>query len=407
MVNAEKLQALIDTAKVLIDKQATECDSEFFVWHDKVMRVLAGIYGKQSDQYKSFEQITFKVTWAYAIGTANSSKIKACAMGLEKSIGILSSYLEEMKENNNQEDFGEKPTMGLYTVRHGMRAAQTKTYEISAKAYAALLRCCSSYYENLAWRYPVECSDGNGCCGVDLQELSDDLEFEVPNLFRADNGGICAPGDDDSYDQYALIDFIEFIAQNIRDIIRRDYHSYFRHDDISFGKTNVIAQKFIEDINETFEKTHLAYRLTDNLQIERIEDASVLTDKIEQDIEQIKEPGLKELLMEAIQKHKSPYPQDQKDAVEKIWDAFERMKTYYGNLSKKDSADAIIRDMANNREEYIDLFKTEFRSLTDIGNGFCIRHHETNKIDITDTRHYDYFFNRCLALIAIAIQFLK
>ena len=297
--------------------------------------------------------------------------------------------------------------MELYTVRHGMRAAQPKTYAISAKAYGALLRCCSRYYDYIAWRYPIECPDEKGCCGLDMYELHNDLWYEIPNLFRNDNGEVCAPGDDDSYDQYALIDFIEFLAHNIRDIIRRDYHSYFRHDDISFGKTNAIAKKFVEDINETFEKTHLAYELKDNLQIERIEEASVLSDKIEQDIAQIKEPGLKDLLMEAIQKHKSPYPQDQKDAVEKIWDAFERMKTYYGNLSKKDSADAIIRDIANNRQEYINLFKSEFESLTKIGNEFRIRHHETNKIDITDTRHYDYFFNRCLALIATAIQFLK
>ena len=103
MVNAEKLQALIDTAKALIDKQATESDGEFFTWHEKAIRVLTSIYGKQSDQYKSFEQITFKVTWAYISTTANDSKIKACAMGLVKSIGILSSYLEEMKENDTEE----------------------------------------------------------------------------------------------------------------------------------------------------------------------------------------------------------------------------------------------------------------------------------------------------------------
>ena len=288
-----------------------------------------------------------------------------------------------------------------------MRAAQPKTYEISTRAYGALLKCCSRYYEYLAWKYPIECPDGKGCCGFDVYELHNDLWYEIPNLFRSYNGEICTPSDEDTYDQYALIDFIEFMAQNVRDIIRKNFHSFYSHNDIFFGESNAIATKFAKNINETFEKTHLAYQLTDNLQIERLEEASILSDKIEQDIAQIKEPGLKDLLMEAIQKHKSPYPQDQKDAVEKIWDAFERMKTYYGNLSKKDSADAIIRDMANNREEYIDLFKTEFRSLTDIGNGFCIRHHETNKIDITDTRHYDYFFNRCLALIAIAIQFLK
>ena len=109
----------------------------------------------------------------------------------------------------------------------------------------------------------------------------------------------------------------------------------------------------------------------------------------------------------AVQKHKSPYPNDQKDAVEKIWDAFERLKTYYTNKSKRESADQIIGDMSGGNDEYIELFTTEFKLLTEIGNNYRIRHHETNKIDITDVRHYDYFFNRCLALIGTAIQYLQ
>lgn len=128
---------------------------------------------------------------------------------------------------------------------------------------------------------------------------------------------------------------------------------------------------------------------------------------MEKDIRAIKEPGLRELLIMAVQKHKSPYPNDQKDAVEKIWDAFERLKTYYTNKNKRESADQIIGDMADGKDEYIELFTAEFKLLTEIGNNYRIRHHETNKIDITDIRHYDYFFNRCLALIGTAIQYLQ
>ena len=109
----------------------------------------------------------------------------------------------------------------------------------------------------------------------------------------------------------------------------------------------------------------------------------------------------------AVQKHKSPYPDDQKDAVEKIWDALERLKTYYTSLDKKASAAKIVEDMANKQADYVTLFNDEFLLLTKIGNNFRIRHHETDKIDITDIRHYDYFFNRCLSLIATAIQFLQ
>jgi len=84
----------------------------------------------------------------------------------------------------------------------------------------------------------------------------------------------------------------------------------------------------------------------------------------------------------------------------------ERLKTYYTSLDKKNSVSKIVNDMASGRDEFIKLFNNEFIALTNIGNDFRIRHHETNKIDITDNRHYDYFFNRCLSLIALALQYL-
>ena len=306
--------------------------------------------------------------------------------------------------------------MSLYTERHNMRTPVTKTYKISIKAYSLLYDCCSRYFEHLAWKYTDECPDGYGCCGFNFYQFSEDMEFEIPTLFRRD-GIIDKPRstknvfDDEpksnEYDQYALIDLIEFVAQNIRDITRRNHHSYYRHDDLSFGSTNSIAEQFIEEINAIFDKTGLLYCLTTDLEVERVEETAVLSDEIEANISTITEPGLKELLVVATQKHKSPYPNDQKDAVEKIWDALERLKTYYTSMDKKASATKIVGDIANGQAEYIDLFNAEFKALTDIGNNFRIRHHETNKIDITDIRHYDYFFNRCLSLISTAILYLK
>lgn len=306
--------------------------------------------------------------------------------------------------------------MSLYTERHGMRTPIERTYSISIKAYSRLFDCCSRYFEYLAWKYPEECPDGNSCCGLDYDKFDMDMEFEIPTLFRR-NGRISKPQSiqlpfedepiNDEFDQYALIDLIEFVAQNIRDITRKSYHSFFRHDDLSFGETNEIAGKFIEEINRTFQQTGLLYQLTINLEVERIEETAILTEKMEKDIRSIKEPGLRELLIMAVQKHKSPYSNDQKDAVEKIWDAFERLKTYYTNKSKRESADQIISDMSDGKDAYMELFTAEFKLLTEIGNNYRIRHHETNKIDITDIRHYDYFFNRCLALIGTAIQYLQ
>lgn len=164
---------------------------------------------------------------------------------------------------------------------------------------------------------------------------------------------------------------------------------------------------FQAEINAAFQKSDVSFRLNDSGLIEQLVVHEVLTSEIIALGTQIQEPGLRELFNLAIEKHLQPNFQSHKDAVEKLWDVLERLKTYYADLDKRQSADKIIEDMACGQETYKSLFSAEFKELTDIGNHFRIRHHETNKIDIVDIRHYDYFFNRCLSLIALALQYLR
>ena len=65
--------------------------------------------------------------------------------------------------------------MSLYAERHGMRTPIEKTYNISVKEYSLLFDCCSRYLEYLSWKYPQECPDGNGCCGLDWTKFSADM----------------------------------------------------------------------------------------------------------------------------------------------------------------------------------------------------------------------------------------
>ena len=65
------------------------------------------------------------------------------------------------------------------------------------------------------------------------------------------------------------------------------------------------------------------------------------------------------------------------------------MKTYYlPELDKRKSAEKIVDDMSQGNDDYKEVFDNEFLALTKIGNNFRIRHHERNKIDITDNRQY-------------------
>lgn len=307
--------------------------------------------------------------------------------------------------------------MSYYTERHSMRAPIEKTYDISIMMYGLLFNCCEKYYNNLAWKYPEQCGDGYGCSGLDYQKFSDDLNFEIPTLFRNEAGRISIPvirrnifvtdDDADEYDQYALLDYIELFANNCRDITVGSFHSYYGHYHLTCKTSQNVVADFQAEINGIFAKTGLLYHLSDDLEIERIFENTPLTPGIEATVSTVKELGTRELLQEAISLYKKPYPGCAKDAAEKIWDALERLKTYYfPELDKKKSSAKIVNDMANGKPEFIELFDAEFKALTDIGNGFRIRHHETSKIDITDSKYYDYLFNRCLSLIALAIQYL-
>ena len=72
---------------------------------------------------------------------------------------------------------------------------------------------------------------------------------------------------------------------------------------------------------------------------------------------QVHEVGTRELLKDAVALYKTPNPTARQDSVEKIWDALERLKTYYTTLDKKHSSQKIVNDMANGNDDFIDLFK--------------------------------------------------
>ncbi|AEG60353.1 hypothetical protein Desru_2101 [Desulforamulus ruminis DSM 2154] len=170
-------------------------------------------------------------------------------------------------------------------------------------------------------------------------------------------------------------------------------------DAIEFFEKYNRSNNFESQINEIMKLNDIALKLY-NGKIVSTFDSQIKSSTLAS----IQEAGLKELIQEAT-KH---YDEGNfKIAVEKLWDAFERLKTYYfPTLDKKKSINRIISDMSGNKDPYKELFEKEFFDLTAIGNNFRIRHHETIKIDIEDNRHYDYFYKRCLSLISVTIQYL-
>lgn len=220
------------------------------------------------------------------------------------------------------------------------------------------------------WQYDITTSE---CVFRDISQ------FYKPKCFDADG----------NYVEAANME--QFILHN---------SPFYVFDAIELYEKYNADSDYAAQVNTLFKLNSVAYKLEQG-RIESTLDISI--DK--KDVSAISEEGLKELIREADGYYRAGNKQI---AVEKLWDAFERLKTYYSPaLNKATSANKIIEDMSGSEPNYKALYEAEFKALTNIGNDFRIRHHETTKVDITDNRQYDYFYKRCLALISVAILYLE
>lgn len=158
-----------------------------------------------------------------------------------------------------------------------------------------------------------------------------------------------------------------------------------------------IINLYIQDVNKIFFKYGMIYEIGSDgkiykkLPIELVEQINLSNSFEFNDLE------LSKLISQACSKFKSHIIEERKISLEKIWDAFERIKTQLDSDKKKSISKLI------NLSELSDLLKenieNEMLTLTQIGNNFQIRHSETDKTPITHHNEIDYLFHRCLSLI--------
>ena len=189
--------------------------------------------------------------------------------------------------------------------------------------------------------------------------------------------------------------------------LENDYTETKLFDDISraeklFGKDVPAIHDCVEEVqhfNGTIRRN--AQIVVDLLEVALSEQASLSYDLVDF---QIDDHEFNKLVEQAFQYYKEARIDT---ATEKIWDAFERIKTFYKQYDKKGSITKLIDIVNKNNAEYREMVEDEFTSLTKLGNDFRIRHHETNKKDICCKEHYDYLFHRCIAVLRLVTSVLR
>ena len=106
MTEYQKLEKLISDARALIEKQVTNSDTDFEAWEENVRRFLSKKYGEKSIEYKKFDDTSF-FSGCWGIDTTDeefhSDCVNSCREGLEITIAILQSYLDDLSDSDTNE----------------------------------------------------------------------------------------------------------------------------------------------------------------------------------------------------------------------------------------------------------------------------------------------------------------
>ena len=160
--------------------------------------------------------------------------------------------------------------------------------------------------------------------------------------------------------------------------------------------------KFVSEVNLLFKRNGVAYELTPEGQARRLL-PTPLAEKLHCAEFDTGDAETDQLLETARERIVRPKLGDRRDALEKLWDAFERIKTLELGHDKKRQAEKLLDGVGVPGTRFRQILGEEATALTTIGNTFRIRHSETSQERLDSAEHVDYLFGRLFAFIHLVL----
>ena len=278
----------------------------------------------------------------------------------------------------------------LFTERHGGTKPRVSE-ELDEPCRVGLLGLVEARISE-GWfglDFPFVCQYGRGTAGTDNDKL---------NKMMAAYGVIGAAERNPADGQ--VFDLIEFSYEHIAaPKAYKDNHCW-RHTHYSYDRA-AGRTKFEEQVNRLLERKGMAFELKQG-QVTRMA-PTVLQEALVETVFHTDDKALDELLEDARHKFRSRNLKVRRESLEKLWDAWERLKTIEPGKDKKVQATALLAK-ASIDPNFLARLDKEAMELTDIGNKFMIRHTETDKIPISESAHVDYLFQRMFAIIRLLLK---
>jgi hypothetical protein len=250
---------------------------------------------------------------------------------------------------------------------------------------------------SFGYKFPETCPDNGSPYGCDAAAFRASIRGEIPDL-----------PDDWRYtetppDTLTILDLLQFCARNVAKPVQLEggYHPHFQHSHLTFER-NEGLKEFVGDVNRLLARNGVAFELTASGQAVRL-GPPLLREGLAAALFHTGDAETDRLLEDARRLVLSPHMEDRRNGLEKLWDAFERIKTLERGNDKKAQATALL-DKAVKPPRLRAFIESEAKELTAIGNTLQIRHFETTQEKLERPEDVDYLFHRMFSFIRLVLR---
>ncbi len=228
--------------------------------------------------------------------------------------------------------------------------------------------------------FPYHCTDSPIPVGTASRILGLALTGDIPEVgwpFDPEN----LPSN-----QFHIFDALEFFYQHVSKPTSFSHHSFFKHNHIISFDREVGKEEYRAQVNQLFRRNRHPYELKDHGRVERTGLPALVS--ILQTRFHTGDSHLDGLLETARAKFCDPDPIVRKEALEKLWDAWERIRSFRDPSDIQTSIRNILQEVAP-EPNFRSRLNTEANELNSIGNNFMIRHARTSVTPISGHEQVD------------------
>ena len=291
---------------------------------------------------------------------------------------------------------GESQRTRYFSERHGLRGPQREV--VGSDFWEGFTQVVSRMAERgmLSERFGYPCSSSKLSANARTSQLrSDDLDLEL----RTEVGLHWPLTQRDVPDSPHALDTVEFFSRVASVSRRSEWHSEDysdQHNDYADFDRPEGSEWYRERVQGLFDVHNHPFTLAGGL-VER-KGSGLLGELLGHAAYDTGDHELDGLLEQARHAFYDIHEERREVAIEKLWDAWERLKSLHSPDDKKRSV-ALMLSRISDGPRFTKAVEQEAQILTDLGNELRIRHHEKGKEAVSVQANRDYLYYRLYALI--------